>query len=383
MSVLGLLFTRNVSLKTWVDTGLLEREKAIYEKQLEQQIYEEIYWFTYGRKDQTLYEQLVREGKLHPKIKVVHMPGLFVGRLGYNIYSILMPFIQKKYFKKIHLIKSNQMDGAWTGIVAKKVYGIPFYFRTGYTNTLFYERMNGKRDWNFKKFAKLEKLLYEKCDIATVTSEHDKDYICNSYGIAEDKIAVLTNYVETKKFYDRAIPCRKERIIFVGRLSEQKNLFHTIEAVKNVGMGIDLYGQGDLHSSLQEFTAKIGADAVFKGSVANDKLPEILNAYKYYILASDYEGMPKTLLEAMACGNLCIGTNVEGIKEVIVDGENGFLADEPTVSSIQNAIERAMTDKNYKTKTENGKKMIDEQYSLQSIIKKERELCQPYLIHDC
>lgn len=379
MSVLGLLFTRNVSLKTWVETGLLEREKAIYEKQLEQQIYEEIYWFTYGTKDQALYERLVREGKLHPKIKVVHMPGLFVGRLGYNIYSILMPFIQKKYFKKIHLIKSNQMDGAWTGIVAKKAYGIPFYFRTGYTNTLFYERMNGKRDWNFKKFAKLEKLLYEKCDIASVTSRHDKDYVCESYGIARDKITVLTNYVETKKFYDRDAACRNERIIFVGRLSEQKNLFHTIEAVKNAGMGMDLYGQGDLKSSLQEFAAKIGADAIFKGSVANDKLPEILNTYKYYILASDYEGMPKTLLEAMACGNLCIGTNVEGIREVIVDGENGYLADEPTVSSIQNAIERAAEDKDYSIKTENGKRMIDEQYSLQSIINKEYRLCQPVI----
>ena len=52
-------------------------------------------------------------------------------------------------------------------------------------------------------------------------------------------------------------------------------------------------------------------DVKFNGVVANDKLPDILNEYKYYILASNYEGMPKTLLEAMACGNLCIGTNVD------------------------------------------------------------------------
>lgn len=376
MSVLGLLFTRNVSLETWVNSGLLEREKAIYEQQIEQHIYEEIYWFTYGRNDAVLYDNLLKENKLNSEIKVIPMPSIFKGRIGYNIYSILMPFIQKKYFKKIDIIKSNQMDGAWTGLIARKFYRVPFYFRTGYTNTLFYERMNGKRDWNFKKFARLEKLLYTKCDVATVTSEHDKDYICSSYGIAKEKITVLHNYVETSKFYDMELKNRKERIIFVGRLSKQKNLFHTIEAVKNVGMGIDIYGKGDLLSELEEFANGIGADVIFKGTVANDKLPEILNSYKYYILASDYEGMPKTLLEAMACGNLCIGTNVEGIREVITDGENGFLAKGTTVSEIQNAIERAITDKDLKIKTENGKRLICSKYSLQSVIEMECRLCR-------
>ena len=42
MSVLGLLFTRNVSLETWVRTGLLDREKMIYESEIEQGLYEEI-----------------------------------------------------------------------------------------------------------------------------------------------------------------------------------------------------------------------------------------------------------------------------------------------------------------------------------------------------
>ncbi len=376
MSVLGLLFTRNVSLKTWVETGLLEREKAIYEQQLGQGIFETVYWFTYGSGDETVYQELLKNGRLSPGIKVIPMPRLFRGRLGYNIYSLAMPFIQRKYFDKLHLIKSNQMDGAWTGLIARKVYGIPFYFRTGYTNTLFYERMNGKRDWNFKKFAWLEKMLYEKCDVATVTSEHDRDYICNAYGTDRDKITVLPNYVETEKFYDRNMQERQERLVYVGRLSEQKNLFHTIEAVRNTGMGMDIYGNGDLYADLQEYVKHSDADIELKGSVANDRLPEILNSYKYYILASEYEGMPKTLLEAMACGNLCIGTDVEGIREVITDGVNGFLADGTGVDEIQKAIERAVADEDFREKTKKGKQVIQELYSLQSIIDREYELCK-------
>ena len=375
MKVLGFLFTRNISLDVWVKTGMLERGKQIHESEIEQNIYQQIYWFTYGVNDKEIYDELIKTGRLNANIKVIPMPRIFKGRLGYDVYSILMPLIQKKYFKRLSLIRSNQMDGAWTGLVAKRLYGIPFYFRTGYTNTMFYEKMNGRRDWNFWKFAKLEKMLYKKCDLATVTSEHDKEYICDSYGIAKDKVQVLVNHIDTDRFYDMKLDNRRERVVFVGRLSEQKNLFHTIEAVKNAGLGMDLFGRGDLQIQLREFAEKINADIAFKGTVPNDELPQILNTYKYYILASDYEGMPKTLLEAMACGNLCIGTKVEGIEEVIIDNENGYLADGTSVSSIQDALERAMEDERYQEKIEKAEEMIRVKYSLQSVIRRECELC--------
>ena len=58
MANLGLLFTRNVSLKLWVESGLFDREKTIYEKELEQNIYHNIYWFTYGSEDEEVYNKL-------------------------------------------------------------------------------------------------------------------------------------------------------------------------------------------------------------------------------------------------------------------------------------------------------------------------------------
>ena len=99
MKTLGLLFTRNVSLKIWVDSGLLEREKMIYEEQLKQGTYDEIYWFTYGTGDDKLAEKLIREGKLDGRIKVIPMPALWKGRIGYDLYSLLMPVIKRKDFK--------------------------------------------------------------------------------------------------------------------------------------------------------------------------------------------------------------------------------------------------------------------------------------------
>lgn len=374
MANLGLLFTRNVSLKLWVESGLFDREKKIYEKELEQNVYDNIYWFTYGSEDKEVYNKLVGEGRIDTRIKVIPMPKFFKGRLGYDLYSLLMPIIQKKYMKDIEIIKSNQMDGAWTGLIIRKIYHIPFYFRTGYTNTLFHQKMKGKRDFDYYKFSFLERIIYKYCDYASVTSNHDKEYVCSSYNIDEKKVTVLVNYVDTDVFCDLENIQRKDRLVFVGRLSEQKNLFNIIEAANYNNIGLDIYGDGPLKDSLCNLTMDLGADVCFKGIISNDKIPEMLNSYKYYILASEYEGMPKTLIEAMACGCICIGTDVEGINEVIKDQYNGFLSKGTDSQSIAETIRRAINNVEKERYRSNAINMISQQYSLETIIEKEKQL---------
>ena len=95
---------------------------------------------------------------------------------------------------------------------------------------------------------------------------------------------------------------RCDRIVYVGRLSKEKNLFNLLSALSTTGYQLDLYGDGELKDSLQSRAQKLGIDAQFKGVVSNSKLPLILNRYNYFILPSISEGMPKALIEAMACG---------------------------------------------------------------------------------
>ena len=75
--VLILFFTRNVSLKHWLNKGLFDREKLIYEEHLKQGNLKKVYWFTYGSDDLDLSNQLKKEKKLHKNIIVVDMPSLF------------------------------------------------------------------------------------------------------------------------------------------------------------------------------------------------------------------------------------------------------------------------------------------------------------------
>lgn len=346
---LGLTFTYGVSLKQWVDQGLFDREKLIYEKHLEQAHFDKIIWFTYGCGDEKLRDQLVKEGKLDSRVQIAESPRWARGRGLRYIYSRLIPVIYRKLCLELDVIKSNQMAGAEVAYLISKRYATPFALRTGYTATLFYdkriensvgtaERLRLKL-WRVY-FKSLERRLYRKCDIATVSSQNDRDYVISEYGISTDKIRVLSNYIDCELFKPLiAIETRQNnRCVCVSRLSEQKNLKNLIRAVAEVGIGLDIYGDGEQKNELQELANQLSADVCFKGKCANDRLPEIYNKYQFYIIPSYYEGMPKTLLEAMACGCICMGTNVEGIREVIQDGINGILIDEVTDGGISHGL---------------------------------------------
>jgi glycosyltransferase involved in cell wall biosynthesis len=90
--------------------------------------------------------------------------------------------------------------------------------------------------------------------------------------------------------------------------------------------------------------------------------------------------MPKTLLEAMACGLAVIGTNIDGTREVIKHGENGILC-ETDPKSIREAIVRVMEDEGLKqTLGINARKTIEQRFSLEKLTDKELGLYVKLLI---
>lgn len=379
---LGVLFTRNISLKIWVKNGLFEREKLLYEKQIENNIYEEIYWFTYGRDDDVIRDKLVKEKRLDSRIKVIPMPSVFYTSLGCFIYSLLLPYIQKKDLVNINIIKSNQLDGAWPSIMIKKKYKIPFLLRTGYTFTkcekayLDVERgVNAfKRKIKIGVYSIIEKSLYRHCDGGVVSSIEDKLYIEKNYGIEEQKIIVVPNYIDTNIFQRNKNVKKNNRVIFVGRLNSIKNLKNTIAGVANEGKGLDIYGEGPLKNELEQFACQNGYDVCFKGVVGNKELPSILNKYDYYVLVSITEGMPKSLLEAMACGVVCIGSDIPGIREVIEDGIDGIISKGLESSDITVAVHKAVILKNKEQIRENAVNKINCFYSLNVIFDNESKI---------
>jgi glycosyltransferase involved in cell wall biosynthesis len=369
--ILGLFFTRGISLKLWVESGLFDREKLIYEEHLNQGNLKKVYWFTYGHLDIEVANQLKEDGMLHKEIKVLSMPKLFViPKIGSWLYSFLLVFIYKDRLKECDVLKTNQIDGSWVAVYAKKLFKKPVIIRTGYTIT---QLLKNKKSFflKIKLYKIVEKYAYKNADAAVVSSCHNKRYLEQEYQF--NNIKVMTNYIDTKRFYNHNSVRYDNRILFVGRLNKEKNIFNLIKAISKTQYILDIYGHGELKKDLEDFSVNLNANVNFKGTIQNSELCEIYNRYKYYALVSFFEGMPKTLLEAMACGCQCIGTNVTGINEVIENKINGILIDGVEYKAIYNAL-KTLNNYDFKSLSKNAEQTIFSKFSFQSVVLQEKEI---------
>ena len=127
-------------------------------------------------------------------------------------------------------------------------------------------------------------------------------------------------------------------VAFVGRLERQKNPILLVEAVARAAAAdpsihLVAVGTGSLREAAARRARELGADrhVHWLGLLPRDRLPDLLNAADALLLPSAFEGMPITVLEALACGLPVVATDVGGVGLVVHDGTNGRLtAADPT-----------------------------------------------------
>ena len=360
---LAVFFTTGVSLKTWREIGMIDREVALYNEL--SRYFGRIYFFTYGGD-----EDLEFRSYLADNIKIVPKKCISNNLL----YSLLIPFIHRKILKNVNILKTNQMMGAWSAVLAKLIYRKRLVVRTGYMLSIHFAKRNpkSKRKWLMKS---IERVAYKLANAIITTSQANFEYVERNYHPHRSHL-LLPNYVETDIFKPMDVAKRKGSICFVGRLTQQKNLFALLEALEGLPYTLSLIGSGEQGEQVKEFAKEKQVKANFLGNVPNHELPEILNQHELFILPSLWEGMPKTLLEAMSCGLPAIGTKIDGIREVIKHGENGILCDTDS-GSLRQAITSLMEKEELKVRLgESARRTIVDSYSLDSLVEKELKLLE-------
>jgi len=360
---LALFFTAGISLKTWYEIGSIDREVAIYNEL--SRYFKRIYFFTYGDK-----EDLKFKNYLADNITIIPKKCISNNLL----YSFTIPFIHCKIFRNVDILKTNQMWGSWSAVLTKLLYRKRLVVRTGFMFSINYAKENPKTriNWLMKV---IELIAYRLANGVITSSQSNFEYIENNYGPLGDHV-LIPNYVETNVFKPLDGIRKKDSICFIGRLNKEKNLFALLVALKTLPYSLTIIGSGREEEQLKDFANENGVDADFFGNIANHELPKILNMHELFILPSLYENMPKTLLEAMACGMPVIGTNVKGINEVIEHGKNGILCS-TNANSIREAIETFMEDEELKQNLgDNARRTIVEDYSLNNLGLKELKLME-------
>jgi len=364
---LVLFFTAGMSLKKWSEGGMLSREIRLYNELAK--YFDKIYFLTYGGEEENEYKN-----SLAPNIELLQNKR----KINLFVYSFLAPFIHRKAMRNANIYKTNQMLGSWTAVIAKVLFRKKLIVRQGYQ----YSSTLKKKGKNLLSFVAsiAEFFAYGLADKIIVTSHSIKNLIEQRYKIKEEKIAVIPNYVDTETFKPLEIEKQEGRITFVGRLDTEKNLFSLIDAVKGMDIKLVLVGNGPLEDALKKKVKEEGIENVeFAGVIPNERLPVELNKSEIFLQPSLYEGNPKTLLEAMACGLPVIGTNVIGIKEVITHGENGYLC-ETSAEAIRDAIIEVMTNNELRERMgKSARREIIENYNLKILAEKELGLMEEIL----
>ena len=361
---LVLFLTAGMSLDAWHKGGMLTREIAIY-NELARHL-NKIYFLSYGDETELQYRELLADN-----IEI-----LFDKHgIGTLMYSLLAPFIHRRALKGADFFKTNQMVGSWTAVIAKIMYNKKLIVRQGFPWLL---TLQEKKESKVKIIiaSLIEPIAYKAADKIVVTSQHTREYVIEKYGLNPERVVVIPNYVDTDVFKPSETTGKeKNRIIFVGRLDREKNLVNLIDAVKTLDAELVLIGEGPHEDILK---TKVESERIsnvsFPGVIPNERLPLELNRSEIFVLVSIYEGNPKTLLEAMACGLPVIGTDVRGIKEVINHKKNGYLCD-TSAESMKEAITDVL--KNDELRERMGRyarETIVEHYSVKSLATKELSL---------
>ncbi|MBQ9333803.1 MAG: glycosyltransferase [Lachnospiraceae bacterium] len=165
---------------------------------------------------------------------------------------------------------------------------------------------------------------------------------------------ILPNSVSPAFVKERFEGERKHDIYVVGRMDENKNQAMAISAfgkaaVDRPGFRLVVCGDGPDRVKLIELAQNCGiADRVDFPGVVSDVPDRLYDAYAF-LLTSDTEGMPNTLLEAMSLGLPCISTDCPcgGPAELIVDGENGILTGVRDTDALAGAMQHIMEDPEY------------------------------------
>ena len=109
-------------------------------------------------------------------------------------------------------------------------------------------------------------------------------------------------------------------------------------------LSVTFYGHGLQRASLERMAQNLGlANVTFAGFVRD--VPAIWSSQHGLILPSRCEGMPLVLVEAMLSGRVSIVTNVGGTGEIVDDGATAYVADAPTEDALDDAMERAWSDR--------------------------------------
>ncbi len=216
---------------------------------------------------------------------------------------------------------------------------------------------------------KVRSFSIKKSDIVVTPSKHLKNFILN-LGF-KNKIEIINNGVFIPEENTNIFTNDQINITIVSRLVSHKNIEKIIKAISDLNsplINLNIIGDGPELNQLQKISLESNNkdNIIFHGKLNRDDINHIFLKSDIYIQASNYEGLPHSLLEAMSYGIPVLCTPVGECKEILGNEDRGYILDLPvSKNNIKSKISQIIGEKNIANKKgERGKDFINEKYNL-------------------
>ena len=256
--------------------------------------------------------------------------------------------------------------------IIRKIVGDPVWERA-YSKAKISESFDEFQVKNYGFSISLQKKVrsfsIKKSDIVVTPSKHLKNFILN-LGF-KNKIEIINNGVFIPEENTNIFTNDQINITIVSRLVSHKNIKKIIRAISDLNdplIYLNIIGDGPELNQLQKISLESNNkdNIIFHGKLNRDDINHIFLKSDIYIQASNYEGLPHSLLEAMSYGIPVLCTPVGECKEILGNEDRGYILDLPvSKNNIKSKISEIVGEKNIANKKgERGKDFINEKYNL-------------------
>lgn len=219
----------------------------------------------------------------------------------------------------------------------------------------------------------IERLLARFASRIIAVSDYDRNLAIRAGVGNRDLIATIHNGMPNLQ---PAINVDKRtgpvRLIMVARFDapkKQSDLLSALRGLRKYDWVVEFVGDGPTLMDVQQQARTMGLSdhVVFSG--ACDDVPDRLQNSDIFILVSDWEGLPLSILEAMRAGLPVIASNVGGIPEAVSDGVNGLLANRQDMSALRSAIERLIAHPEVRIEMgEAGRRRFENEFTFEKML---------------
>ena len=170
----------------------------------------------------------------------------------------------------------------------------------------------------------------------------------------------------------------------VGRLARAKNQGLLIRSINGIDrdVSVQIVGVGWLRQQLEKQVADYGLESTVEFLGNPQQVTDIFRRADIYVLSSDYEGLPLSVLEAMRTGLPVVATDVGGVSEAVIDSETGFLVPRGDAEALRSKIQQLIDDPLLRTKMgQNGRRHYLEKFTARRMTDRTGEIYEKLLSH--